>query len=179
MLRGFFHICPPWLSALPASLPPLCVLARPMHIIEIPDQERLAFRELLLLADEQMSMIERYLHRGEMFALCDPDVVSVCIVTWEGDGVWELKNLATRPDRQRQGYASRLVAFVADRYRNRGHTLLVGTGDSRATLAFYEHCGFVRSHSVPDFFVENYDHPIFEDDHMLRDMIFLKMALHS
>ena len=38
-------------------------------------------------------------------------------------------------------------------------------------------CGFVRSHSVPHFFTDNYDHPIYEDGVQLVDMIYLRRRL--
>lgn len=41
----------------------------------------------------------------------------------------------------------------------------------------YERCGFVRSHRIENFFVENYDHPIFEDGVQLVDMVYLKKPL--
>lgn len=53
--------------------------------------------DLLLLADEQESMIDRYLERGAMYALYDGGLRTVCVVTDEGGGVLELKNLATVP----------------------------------------------------------------------------------
>ena len=56
------------------------------------------YLDLLLLADEQESMIDRYLERGEMFVLTDGDkTVAVCVVTNEGEGVYEIKNIATAP----------------------------------------------------------------------------------
>lgn len=36
------------------------------------------FMNLLLLGDEQESMIHKYLGRGELFALYDPDLKTVC-----------------------------------------------------------------------------------------------------
>ena len=42
------------------------------------------FLELLLLADEQESMIDLYLERGEMYALYDGDLKAACVVTDEG-----------------------------------------------------------------------------------------------
>ena len=42
----------------------------PYHIEQITTDKR-AFMPLLLLADEQESMIDRYLDRGEMFTLID------------------------------------------------------------------------------------------------------------
>ena len=52
--------------------------------------------------------------------------------------------------------------------------MFVGTGDSPLTIPFYEHCGFIISHRVENFFVENYDHPIFEAGKQLIDMVYLK-----
>lgn len=68
-----------------------------MMIIKIKDNDKTNFIELLLLADEQIDMIEKYLYRGEMFALYDEDLKSVCVVTDEGAGNYELKNIATKP----------------------------------------------------------------------------------
>ena len=149
-----------------------------MHFITIPEAQKLDFSDLLLLADEQMDMVERYLHRGTMFALCDPNVKSICVVTKEGEGVFEIKNLATRPEEQRKGYGRSLVHYVVHYCKNlKGSTLLVGTGETSSTLGFYEKCGFVRSHRVKNFFVDNYDHVIIEDGKQLVDMVYLKMSL--
>jgi hypothetical protein len=51
----------------------------------------------------------------------------------------------------------------------------VGTGESKKTISFYENCGFVYSHKVKDFFINNYDHEIFEEGKQLKDMIYLKI----
>ena len=47
------------------------------------------FLELLLLADEQESMIDRYLERGDMFVLYDNGLKACCVVTREGEGIYE------------------------------------------------------------------------------------------
>lgn len=132
------------------------------------------FIDLLLLADEQEEMIDRYLVRGEMFALYDDDVKSIAVVTEEGDGVYELKNLATYERYQGQGYGKKLVKYIFEHYRGKCKRMLVGTGDSPLTIPFYECCGFMLSHRVKNFFVENYDRPIFEGGQQLIDMVYLK-----
>ena len=140
--------------------------------------ERKRYLELLLLADEQESMIDRYLERGEMFVLRrGGETVAVCVVTMEGGGTCELKNLAVAPGFQCGGLGRAVVGFLAKRYRGRCREMLVGTGESRATLGFYESCGFRRSHRVKDFFTDNYDKPIFEEGKRLRDMIYLRKEL--
>jgi GNAT superfamily N-acetyltransferase len=132
------------------------------------------FMDLLLLADEQESMIDKYLERGEMFALYDGDLKSVCVVTQEGDRIYELKSLATYEKYQGQGYGGSLVKYIFERYKNRCKTMFVGTGDSPLTIPFYEHRGFTLSHRVKNFFTDNYDHPMFENGVQLVDMVYLR-----
>lgn len=141
------------------------------------DEDKKRFLPLLLLADEQEDMIDRYLERGVMYVLEDGAVRAECVVTDEGDGILELKNLAVDPAFQGRGYGRRLVSFVAEQARGRYAVLQVGTGDSPATVPFYERCGFVRSRRVPGFFLEHYDHPIFEGGVRLEDMVYLRRNL--
>ena len=53
------------------------------HEIRIIRERKKDFLELLLLADEQENMIDLYLDRGELFALYDGGLKSVCVVTEE------------------------------------------------------------------------------------------------
>lgn len=148
-----------------------------MEIVKIIDSDKTKYMELLLIADEQVSMIEKYLYRGEMFALCDGDVRAICIVTQEQSGAYEIKNIVTVPEYQQKGYGRQLISFITDHYKKYGGELYVGTGDSPAILRFYEKCGFERSHIVKDFFTDNYDHPMYEDGQQLVDMVYLKRQL--
>ena len=38
-------------------------------------------------------------------------------------------------------------------------------------------CGFRESHRVPNFFLQFYDHPIYEGGRLLSDMVYLSMEL--
>lgn len=131
------------------------------------------YLDLLLLADEQESMIDKYLARGEMFVLEDDGIKAECVITKEGDGVYELKNIAVLPGWQRKGYGKQLVAFLFSHYSD-CTVLFVGTGDCDSTLSFYTACGFTESHRIKNFFIDNYDHPMFEDGTQLVDMVYLK-----
>lgn len=144
-----------------------------MEIKKIAENKK-RFLDLLLLADEQEDMIDRYLERGDMFALYDDDLKTICVVTQEGEGVYELKNIATVPQEQGKGYGKRLIAYLFDYYRGRCKTMLVGTGDSPLIIPFYEGCGFTQSHRVKNFFLEHYDHPMFDGGVQLVDMVYLK-----
>lgn len=148
-----------------------------MEFVKIAESEKKNYMELLLIADEQVSMIEKYLYRGDMFALCDDGVKAVCIVTQEQSGVYEIKNIITVPEFQRKGYGQRLISFIADYYKNSGSELYVGTGDCPGILHFYEKCGFEKSHIVKNFFTDNYDHLMYENGQQLVDMIYLKKNL--
>ncbi|MEN6349511.1 MAG: GNAT family N-acetyltransferase [Syntrophomonas sp.] len=142
--------------------------------IKIIENNKKDFLDLLLLADEQENMIDRYLDRGALFALYDEDLKSVCVVTKEDEGVFELKNLATYQKYQGRGYGSNLVNYIFNYYINECKTMLVGTGDNSRIISFYEHCGFKISHQVNNFFIDHYDKPIFENGVQLIDMIYLK-----
>ena len=134
---------------------------------------------LLLLADEQEDMIDRYLEKGRMFVLDDDGVKAECVVTDEGNGLLEIKNIATDPKSQGKGYGRKVIDFVCEKFRADFSTVQVGTGDSPLTVPFYEKCGFKRHHAVKNFFTENYDHPIFEAGVQLVDMIYLQKELGS
>ncbi|MBU4540279.1 GNAT family N-acetyltransferase [uncultured Acetobacterium sp.] len=148
-----------------------------MEILKINDRAKTEYMDLLLIADEQISMIEKYLYRGDMFALRDDDIRAICIITQEQPGIFEIKNIVTVPKYQRKGYGQNLISFIVDYYRKLGSELYVGTGDSPTILRFYERCGFVKSHVAKNFFIDNYDHPMYEDGQQLVDMIYLKRNL--
>ena len=121
-----------------------------MKIREVNENKK-QFISLLLLADEQASMVDRYLEKGTMYVLEDNDVKAECVVTDEGNEILE-------------------ISKYADEYS----VLQVGTGDSPLTIPFYEKCGFVRSHKIPNFFTDNYDHLIYEGGVQLIDMVYLQ-----
>ena len=147
-----------------------------MTITKVTDNKK-AYLDLLLLADEQEDMIDRYLDRGTMYILEDHGVKCECVVTDEGNGVLEIKNIATAPAVQGKGYGKKLIDFLIQTYSGQYAVLQVGTGDSPMTIPFYEKCGFVRSHTLPNFFTDNYDHPIYECGLQLVDMIYLQRKL--
>lgn len=147
-----------------------------MKIIKIQENKK-EYLPLLILADEQENMIDRYLERGTMYVLDDYGVKAECVVTDEGNGVLEIKNIAVDPSFQKMGYGKSLIEFVEKQYAGEYSDLQVGTGDSPLTLPFYEKCGFERSHIVENFFTDNYNHPIFENGVQLKDMIYLRKKL--
>lgn len=147
-----------------------------MRVIKITDNKK-QYLDLLLLADEQENMIDKYLADGDLFALYDDDLKTVCVVVAIDRETCELKNIATYEKYQGKGYATAMINFVSDFYKNNFKTMLVGTGDVPKILSFYESCGFEKSHVIKNFFTDNYDHPMFEDGVQLMDMVYLEKTL--
>lgn len=147
-----------------------------MNIKEVRKNKK-QYLTLLLLADEQESMIDRYLNRGTMYLLVDGDVKSECVVTDEGNGILEIKNIATEPAFQGKGYGKMLIDFLVSKYRGRYTTLQVGTGAGSSVISFYEKCGFIPTHVIKNFFTDHYDHAIYENGIQLTDMLYLQRKL--
>lgn len=148
-----------------------------MKIDKIKENKK-EFLDLLLSGDEEENMIDKYLEDGELFALYDDDLKSVCVVSSLEDS-YEIKNIATYPQYQNQGYGKQLIGFVIDYCKNENKftRIYVGTGDCEGIISFYEKCGFEKSHKIANFFVDNYSKPMFEDGKQLIHMICLKKSL--
>lgn len=129
---------------------------------------------LLLLGDEQESLIETYLERGDLFLLKENgQALAACVVTREGTGLYELQNIAVSPERQRRGLGRKMVDFVWEYYPDLT-ILQLGTGDSPSTMGFYQALGFQEFRRETDYFIYNYDHPIYEEGKQLRDRVYFQ-----
>ena len=84
-----------------------------MKIERITDDKK-RFLDLLLLADEQENMIDKYLSNGDLFALYDDDLKSICVVVPVNDDVCELKNIATYEQYRGKSYGRRLIDYISD-----------------------------------------------------------------
>lgn len=147
-------------------------------VLEEIKTDKKRFLSLLLLADEQEDMIDRYLERGALYALVeDGKAKAVCVVTHEGDGVYEVKNMAVAEAFQRMGLGRAVMDEIARLYARRARILRVGTGAGTSTEHFYERCGYRRVGTIQDFFKAHYDHPIVEDGVTLCDMAIFERTL--
>ena len=146
-------------------------------VVNIIDNGKRDFLDLLLLADESEEMINKYLDAGTLFALYDNGLKSVCVVEDKGSGAFEIQNLATYEQFQGKGYGRYLVNYVLEYFKDKGVVMYVGTGDSPLTVPFYEHCGFIFSHRIKDYILKHYDKPIFEAGIQLKDKVYFKKDL--
>lgn len=106
-----------------------------MEIREVKDNKK-RFLSLLLLADEQEDMIDRYINSGTMYVLEDGCVKCECVVCDEGNDILEIKNIAVKPECQGKGYGKKMIDFIAANYKGKYSILQVGTGDSPLTVLF-------------------------------------------
>ena len=145
--------------------------------VRLIKENKKQFIDLLILADESEAMIDKYLERGDLFALYDGELKSVCVVSRESPDTCEIKNIATYEKWHGLGYGSTLIEYISDYYKDKYKTMTVGTGDIPKSIRFYEKNGFSISHRIRNFFTDNYDHLMFEDGIQLVDMVYLTKEL--
>ena len=63
-----------------------------MKIIEVKENKK-QYLDLLLLADEQEDMVDRYLDNGKMYVLDDNGVKCECVITDKENDILEIKNI--------------------------------------------------------------------------------------
>lgn len=88
-----------------------------MKIYQASDKRK--YLSLLLLADEQEDMIEKYLDKGTMYVLDDDGMKAEIVVCDEGNGVLEIKNIAVEPHLKGQGYGRKLIGFVSEKFKGK------------------------------------------------------------
>ena len=105
-----------------------------MEIIKVTGCKK-EYLDLLLPADGQENMTDKYPGHGGMFVLADNGAKAGCAAAKESEGICELKNTAVMPDCQRRGYGKRLTEFLFLYYAD-CTTLPAGTGGSPDMLNF-------------------------------------------
>ena len=130
---------------------------------------------LLLEADPSVERIEAYLPGARCFAaILQGKTVGACVVQGIAPEIYELMSIAVSPEHQRQGIGSKLLKHVVAAVRDMGaRRLEVGTGTFGYQLAWYQRAGFRVFAVERDFFLLNYDEPIYEIGIQLKDMLRL------
>lgn len=132
--------------------------------------------DLLLLADPSINQIEKYLSNGECFVLKENDeTIAAIVLRRTGESILEIMNLAVKLEWRGRGIGQNLIRAAIEISHDSGMAVLqVGTGNSSlGPLAFYQKCGFRIARIEPNYFVENYDHPIWENSIQCTDKIIL------
>lgn len=150
-----------------------------LEIRRLREDERIPY-DLLLLADETIEAIDRYILQSEIYILeRDHKAAAVYVLhTLDADCV-EIKNIAVDEKLQGQGIGRSLLEDATRRATIGGYkTIIIGTGDgSIRQLGLYQKEGFEIFDIRKGFFIDNYPAPIYENGIQLRDMIMLRKQL--
>lgn len=137
--------------------------------------------DLLLLADETIEAIEKYLYDSDVYIAEDSTGMAIavfCLYPVDVETI-ELKNIAVRANIQNQGIGSYLLRQMNEIAQKGGYrTVIVGTGDCGVgQIRFYERNGFIKYGVRENFFIENFPEPIYENGIMMKDMVMLKKEI--
>jgi len=154
-------------------------LEKEAQIRSLRKNERLPF-ELLLLADEALEAIEKYIHNADVYVLyLEGDEIAVYVLQEINNDCIEIKNLAVDEWYQRRGVGKFLLRDACKRAKRAGYKeIIIGTGNgSFGQLKLYQMEGFEMFDIKENFFLKHYPLPIFENGIQLKHMLLLKKQL--
>lgn len=125
---------------------------------------------LLLLADETIEIIQRYIDACDLWVIADArKLLGVCAVKCSSNDSAEIMNIAIQKEYQAQGLGTRLIQHVLQSYLS--YQICVGTPTvADPQIRFYERNGFRRAFVRKDYYLQQYPHPIMEIGKQLIDM---------
>ncbi|MCQ9639988.1 GNAT family N-acetyltransferase [Chryseobacterium sp. WG14] len=132
--------------------------------------------ELLLLADETVEAIDRYIFKSDIYLLQNGvEDIAVMALYKNSNTELEIKNIAVVESYRSKGIGSILMNKAKEIAKEHDYkTLTVGTSDTGfQQIRFYEKNGFIKKGILRDFFIENYPDPIYENGLQMRDMVLL------
>ena len=135
---------------------------------------------LLLLADPSEKNILKYLDHSDIYVALENEImIGVYVLKNIGPSKVELMNIAVAESHQGMGVGKALVQHAIEAAKNsRMQSIELGTGNSSIQqLALYQKCGFRMKEIVHDYFIEQYDEPIYENGIQCRDMVRLGIDL--
>ncbi|MFV0364738.1 MAG: threonine/serine exporter ThrE family protein [Suipraeoptans sp.] len=148
--------------------------------VEVVQDNKTDFMDVLLLAGQEEEKIEKYLEHGELYALYDDEVLrAVCVVVMLNNRKCELKNLSTIELDRNKGYGGYLMDYVSEVYSSSCDVMYTGVYSDKDLLDFYKDKGFENSHISPSFFNKYYDQQSHIGEKKLSKMVFLKKILES
>lgn len=146
-------------------------------IIKKERENKEKYIDLLLEADPSKEQIEKYLESSDLFVLTyKEDVANVAVVQIVDDDTIELKNIATKEKYRGQGYAKKMLKYLADNYKQKYKRMLVGTTENN--IPFYVKQGFDKyEKTIKNYFVDNYNEEIIDGDLVCTDLIYYSKDL--
>jgi aminoglycoside 6'-N-acetyltransferase I len=138
--------------------------------------------ELLLLADPSKDLVEVYLKQSDVFTATHNDrTLGVIVLFPLTEEKVEIKNVAVKPEFQRQGIGSYLIenAIQVASFKKQ-KSICIGTANSSiGQLYLYQKIGFEITEIKKDFFTDNYAEPIYENGIQAKHMLVLTRKLND
>lgn len=148
-------------------------------IRQLSKDEKIPY-DLLLLADETVEAIDKYIFDSDTYILEQENkIIAAYVLQSINRNEIEIKNIAVITDYQGQGIGKLLLRDAACKAKGKGFkTILIGTGDAAIKqLYLYQKEGFEIFDIKKNFFTDNYPEPIYENGIQLKHMIMLKKEL--
>ncbi len=135
------------------------------------------YLDLLLEADPNKEIVNKYLLDGELFALTYQDEpVCVAVIIMVDNDTVELKNIVTKEEYRGKGYAKKMIKYLIDNYKTKYKKMIVGTTENN--IPFYVKQGFDKyEKTIKNFFVDNYNEEIWDGDLHCTDIIYYSRNL--
>ena len=144
-----------------------------------PNDQQIPY-ELLKLADPSIEKINQYLESGICFvAKYESIIVGVIVLDQVDNETIEIKNIAVKESKQGIGIGKELLRFAETIALNKKYEkLIIGTGNSSLSqLSLYQKEGFEMKRIIEDFFIDNYEEPIYENGIQCKHMIILEKSI--
>ncbi|TSJ47986.1 GNAT family N-acetyltransferase [Fluviicola chungangensis] len=150
-----------------------------IRINPIKETEEVPYN-LLLLSDDTKEAIEKNLDGGELYlGKYKEQFVAAFILKVVQNDTIEIKNIAVIENLQGKGIGTILLNYIKEKVKQRGfQKLLVGTCDQcEKEIEFYKKSDFMLTGIRKNFFLENYNEPIYENGKQIIDMVILEIDL--
>lgn len=148
-----------------------------MKIMQVKSKKE-RFMDLLYLGDEDEDMINKYLKKSDMYVCYEEnELIGQITILRLANKIYEIKNISIYEQFQKKGYGSKLIKFIFEHYKNKASVIILGTGECDKIISFYENLGFKYFMRKRNFFIDNYDHEMYEDGTKLIDMLYFKKVI--
>ena len=148
---------------------------------QMPQVKRIENKEdyigLLLEADPSKASIMKYLQDSDVYGLkLNEEIISLAVILHIDKNTLELKNLVTKKEYRKKGYAKRLLKHLCGNYKQKYDKMLVGTTENN--IPFYVKQGFDKYEKIiKNYFIDNYNEEIRDGDLICTDMIYYSKDL--
>ena len=152
-----------------------------LHIECLKENEEAPFH-LLKLADPSISKIKDYLSSGRCYlAQLNTETIGVMVLNEKNTDSIEIENIAIKASFQGRGFGKKLLQYADKISREAGYKKpIIATGNSSiGQMLLYQKEGFEMKCIEKNYFVRNYEEPIFENGIQCKHRVILEKILND